>query len=84
MQMVDVRLQHVILKRWRTKMINGQLTTLADSGATLQFECEECVGEGYIPISNEEVVTCKECGGRGWTENLSSIPQDLLITIGAL
>ena len=51
-------------------MINGQLTTLADSGATLQFECEECVGEGYIPISNEEVVTCKQCGGRGWKENL--------------
>ena len=43
-------------------MINGQLTMLADCGATLQFECEECVGEGYIPISNEEVVTCKECG----------------------
>ena len=63
-------------------MINGQLRTLADSGATLQFECEECVGEGYIPISNEEVVTCKECGGRGWTENLSSIPQDLFIIIG--
>jgi len=64
-------------------MINGQLTMLADCGATLQFECEECVGEGYIPISNEEVVTCKECVGRGWTENLSSIPQDLLITIGS-
>ena len=63
-------------------MINGQLAMLKDSGATLQYECEDCVGEGYIPISNEEVVTCKECGGRGWTENLSSIPQDLLITIG--
>ena len=63
-------------------MINGQLKIMHDTSATLQFECEECVGHGCIPISNEQVVTCKECGGRGWTENLSSIPQDLLITIG--
>jgi DnaJ-class molecular chaperone len=65
----------------RTKMINGQLAMLKDSGATLQYECEECVGHGNIPISCEEVVTCPSCGGRGWTENLSSIPQDIIITV---
>ena len=64
-------------------MINGQLKILHDTSATLQFECEECVGHGCIPISNEQVVTCKECGGRGWTENLSSLPQDLFIRIGS-
>jgi DnaJ-class molecular chaperone len=63
-------------------MINDQLAMLKDSGATLQYECEECVGHGNIPISCDEVITCQSCGGRGWTENLSSIPQDLLITIG--
>ena len=52
-------------------MINGQLAMLKDSGATLQYECEECVGHGNIPISCEEVVTCPSCGGRGWTENLT-------------
>ena len=62
-------------------MVNWQC--LKDSGATLQYECEECVGHGNIPIRCEEVVTCQaSCGGRGWTENLSSIPPDLLITIG--
>jgi DnaJ-class molecular chaperone len=63
-------------------MINGQLAMLKDSGATLQYECEDCVGHGYIPINNAELSTCEECGGRGWTENLSSIPQDLLIRVG--
>ena len=62
-------------------MINGQLKILHDTSATLQFECEECVGHGCIPISNEQVVTCKECGGRGWTENLSSLPTDITIKI---
>ena len=64
-------------------MINGQLAMLKDSGVTLQYECEECVGHGNIPISCEEVVTCPSCGGRGWTENLSSIPQDFFIRIGS-
>ena len=62
-------------------MINGQLKIMHDTSATLQFECEECVGHGCIPISNEQVVTCKECGGRGWTENLSSLPTDIIIKI---
>ena len=62
-------------------MINGQLKIMHDTSATLQFECEECVGHGCIPISNEQVVTCKECGGRGWTENLSSLPTDITIKI---
>ena len=41
----------------------------------------ECVGHGCIPVSNEEVKTCEECGGRGWTENLSSLPADVTIRI---
>ena len=62
-------------------MINGQWKIMHETSATLQFECEECVGHGCIPISNEQVVTCKECGGRGWTENLSSLPTDITIKI---
>ena len=62
-------------------MINGQLKIIQDTSSTLQFECEECVGHGCIPISDEEVKTCEECVGRGWTENLSSLPTDVTIKI---
>ena len=33
----------------------------------IQYVCDDCVGHGYVPISDREVDACPKCEGTGLT-----------------
>ena len=34
----------------------------------IQYVCDDCVGHGYVPISEREVDVCSKCSGTGLTD----------------
>ena len=33
----------------------------------IQYVCDDCVGHGYVPVSDREVDACPKCEGTGLT-----------------
>ena len=33
----------------------------------IQYVCDDCVGHGYVPVSDREVNACPKCEGTGLT-----------------